>query len=53
MTPEQLLNDSEMTHSDAQGFEDVHLAHGTGPVVQQPGVHAVLMEKVSDRRLRL
>ena len=35
------------THSDAEGFEDVHLAHGAGPVVQQPGVHAALMEQVS------
>ena len=42
--------DSEMTHSDAQGFEDVYLTHGTGPVIQQPGVHTVLMEQMSERR---
>ena len=35
------------THSDAQSFEDVHLAHGTRAMVQQPRIHAALMEQMS------
>ncbi len=35
------------THSDAEGFEDVGLAHGTGAMVQQPRIHTALMEQMS------
>lgn len=35
------------THSDAQSLEDVHLAHGTGAMIQQPRIHAALMEQMS------
>lgn len=38
---------SAMTHHDAQGFEDVEFAHGTGAVFVQPRIHAHLMEDMS------
>lgn len=37
-------------YRDAQRFKDVHLAHWTGSVVLQPGVHAVLMKHMSKKQ---
>lgn len=39
---------SVTTHHNAEGFEDVEFAHGTGAVLVQPGVHTHFMEDVSD-----
>lgn len=38
---------SRQTHRDAEGFEDVGLAHGTRAMVEQPRIHAALMEQMS------
>lgn len=40
---------SVVTHHDAEGFEDVEFAHGTGAVLVQPGVHTHFMEDVSNK----
>lgn len=34
----------QTTHRDAQSFENVHLAHGTCAMIQQPRIHADLMK---------
>lgn len=42
----------ERAYRDAQSFQDVEFADGTGAVLVQPRVHAHFMEDVSARQVR-